>query len=494
MSAEESARKRRRGWDQGGEKPEDAPPLKQSATASEESKEAVLAAVQVATERAALAAAAAKGEAESSDSQLGGNAAHTTNTSAESPAQKGGSSGEDAYVPPPIDSPTKKNAESAGTFAQDVDINLSANRQSLAKGATQKIIMEQTGAELSTKGRYYANPADATPDDPALHLHVEAATQEILDRAVAMIERMKDEAPPPPVQAENRGPTPETVPSSDGGYYSRSNQRYGSGGHAQLQDKVYVDIDSERGFNVRAKLIGTGGENMKYIQNTTGTRVQVRGRGSGFIEGSSGSEAFEPMHLHISAHSEDSLKQAKDLCQSLVDTIRSQYQEFKEGGRSNRRHDHYGYRDTRDYYDHHSSRYSYQQQPPPAQQYQQYQQQPQYPGTNDESDQQASKDAASYDEYANYYAQYYQYYGTYPDYASYYGQTDPSAPTAAEYQQQAQDQQQPADASKTHEHPPDSNRDPLAPPDAAAQPPAGDGYHNVPPPTNYSNGSKRKRS
>ena len=77
-----------------------------------------------------------------------------------------------------------------------------------------------------------------------------------------------------------------------------------------------------RNFNVRAKVVGPGvsaaafmGELMlvadpdgsidlqgmfvKYIQAETGTRVQIKGLGSGFIENDTGREAEEPMHVYI---------------------------------------------------------------------------------------------------------------------------------------------------------------------------------------------------
>ena len=38
---------------------------------------------------------------------------------------------------------------------------------------------------------------------------------------------------------------------------------------------------------------------VKYIQAETGTRVQIKGLGSGFIENDTGREADEPMHVYI---------------------------------------------------------------------------------------------------------------------------------------------------------------------------------------------------
>ncbi|KAJ1859951.1 hypothetical protein LPJ57_006817 [Coemansia sp. RSA 486] len=409
---------------------------------------------------------------------------------------------------PSTEAPAKRRAEKA--YTADVDINDSDNRQTLAKSSTHRSIRDATDAEVTTRGRHYINPDVATATDPALHLHIEASSQESLDQAIAMIDRLKNEAaeysqatsPPPPIT-----PTRHIRPGSAAGSMS--------GGHVRLQEKVFVDIESERGFNVRAKLIGTGGENMKYIQSTTGARVQVRGRGSGYNDREGNADPYEPMHLYVTSGSEEALAQAKGYCQSLIDTIRSQFHEFKQsGGNSGRRrydaHSHDS-REGRDYsHGHHqqpqrgsyqhdrphqrtrnhrgSRNYTYEGSPSyydsnsPASgygnQYPQQQQQQQNYGTNGYDATSAaaplpaaatptSADASAYGDYAEYYAQYYQYYGTYPDYSAYYGTADHAAsePTTAE--------------------------DSGGKPSAGADSPSSSGYHSVPPPPSYANGNNK---
>ena len=60
-----------------------------------------------------------------------------------------------------------------------------------------------------------------------------------------------------------------------------------------------VGIETLRNFNVRAKVVGPSGLFVKYIQQETGTRVQIKGQGSGFIDTETGRESDEPMHIHI---------------------------------------------------------------------------------------------------------------------------------------------------------------------------------------------------
>ncbi|KAJ2323733.1 hypothetical protein GGH92_010842, partial [Coemansia sp. RSA 2673] len=253
-----------------------------------------------------------------------------------------------AYIPPPM-SETSQKLSMPAEFTADIDINDSDNRQILAKSGTHIAITEATGVQIATRGRRYADASEATPADPALHLHVEAASQEMLDKAVEKIETMNAENPavPHPTSFANGN----DVDSADYAHSDNplSGRQSSAGGNTQrLQDKVYIEVESIRGFNVRAKVIGTGGENMKYIQNTTGARVQVRGNGSGYDDSAPGSDPYESMHLYITATSEDALDQAKGYCTSLVETLHAQFHEFKDMG-SRRYESGSSHRDSRDY-------------------------------------------------------------------------------------------------------------------------------------------------
>lgn len=65
------------------------------------------------------------------------------------------------------------------------------------------------------------------------------------------------------------------------------------------EEKLNVGIETLRNFNVRAKVVGPSGMFVKYIQQETGTRVQIKGLGSGFVDAETGRESDEPMHIHI---------------------------------------------------------------------------------------------------------------------------------------------------------------------------------------------------
>ncbi|KAI8049018.1 hypothetical protein BDF22DRAFT_657979 [Syncephalis plumigaleata] len=174
-------------------------------------------------------------------------------------------------------------------FAKDIDINDCRNRYALTKGVTQQQIKKEFNADVTTRGKYYPERSRATPDDPPLHLHITAATQEILDAAVQRINELMNEEP---------------------GAYSIS------------------PAPPQREFKPR-ELIGPQGSYVKHIQNETGARVTIRGQGSGYIEAATGKEAEEPMHLVVTHLRQEPLDEAVQLAKSLVESVKKEFERVR---------------------------------------------------------------------------------------------------------------------------------------------------------------------
>ncbi|KAI9208787.1 uncharacterized protein BJ171DRAFT_168153 [Polychytrium aggregatum] len=220
-------------------------------------------------------------------------------------------------VAPKIDLPPLK--EKKEEFVMDIPINDVKNRYILTKGATQLKIKQDTGADVITRGKFYPDKNLATDKDPPLFLHVIAQAQEDLDAAVKIINDLIDQAQLPP-----QAGAPFVDPP-------RSHQpRESLPPRSMLQGKVFVGIEPDRFFNVRAKIIGPGGQYVKHIQQETGTKVQLKGQGSGFTETGSGMEAMEPLHLHITGHSQEAIDEAERLCKDLIDTVRDEHDRYRQ--------------------------------------------------------------------------------------------------------------------------------------------------------------------
>ena len=65
------------------------------------------------------------------------------------------------------------------------------------------------------------------------------------------------------------------------------------------EERIPIELESVPGFNLRAQVVGHGGSYVKHIQQETGCRVQIKGRGSGYLEAATNSESDEDMFLHV---------------------------------------------------------------------------------------------------------------------------------------------------------------------------------------------------
>lgn len=209
----------------------------------------------------------------------------------------------------------KESSSNKGKFCKNIEINDVKNKYMLTKASLLDKLQEETKAEIITRGKYYSNKALATAKDPPLYLHVAAETQEILDNAVKKIQEIIDSKPPVIVHTD-------TTTSAYHKPAGQPSKRFHTA-------KIFIGID-DRTFNTKTKLIGIQGANVKHINRETGARLQLRGKGSGFIEQTSGTEAFEPMFFHISSLTEEGLEKAKQLVEDLIKTVKAEYEKFKQ--------------------------------------------------------------------------------------------------------------------------------------------------------------------
>ncbi|KAK3293367.1 uncharacterized protein B0H64DRAFT_363915 [Chaetomium fimeti] len=356
---------------------------------------------------------------------------------------------------------------SDGDYIKDIEVNDLRNRYLLTKGSTQKMIKEETGADVTTRGNYYPDKNMATPANPPLYLHVTSTSKEGLDKAVAKIEEMmKQELPQLVDERRFRRRDQEQAPV----------ERDEFGRRKWPEEKIPINLESVPGFNLRAQVVGHGGAYVKHIQQETACRVQIKGRGSGYMEASTGRESDEDMFLHVAGPDPNMVQKAKELCEDLLSNVKEQYEEFKSrpprnyGGGGGGNGGGYGGRGGGDSYQgynrdshHQNSSHSYSNSPAP--------------GAGASATPPASTGTPT--SAADYAAQYAQYYGTADPYAAYGGYQA----YVQMYQQWAAAQAgQTGQASAAPGAPGASASPPPPPPSEAAPPPPPPSAAPPPPP------------
>ncbi|KAG6032633.1 hypothetical protein E4U41_007181 [Claviceps citrina] len=404
---------------------------------------------------------------------------HVDAPATQSTSSPGGASGEAK-----AHSISKEMYVADGDYMQDIEVNDLRNRYLLTKGSTQKMIIEETGADITTRGSYLPNKAMATAANPPLYLHITSTTKEGLDAAVAKINELIQQELPQLVDERRFRRRDQEQPEPERERVDRDREH--GGRRKWPEERISIDLEPIPGFNLRAQIVGHGGSYVKHIQQETGCRVQIKGRGSGYIEAATNRESDEDMYLHVAGPDPAMVEKAKELCDDLISNVKEQYEEFKaRPPRFNERGGHHGgdrYRGGHDrHHDrgHHSSYGGYGSEQRPA-------------ATNSPAQ---GADSTGHN-LADYQAAYAQYYGGSDPYAAYGGYAN----YVAMYQQYYAQAQGPAGAavpgqpaaptSASPPPPPPSEAAPPPPPPPSAAPPPpppsgsppGGSYRAVPPP------------
>ncbi|XP_015198485.2 KH homology domain-containing protein 4-like isoform X1 [Lepisosteus oculatus] len=253
-----------------------------------------------------------------------------------------------AQPPPERPAPTVAvSSQNSDLVVTEVDINdvpLHC-RNLLTKGQTQEEIRQFSGATISTKGSYMtaAAKAQAKGVNRPLYLHVQGKTQEEVNKAMMRIKEIISEEvlraasgqPPsaipvytPSLQAPRPPVAPPALQQRPPINQNRSSSVPPNQVHSGnfVHTKLFVGLDQTLpSFNVKEKVEGPGGSYLQHIQNETGARVFLRGKGSGYIEQASRRESFEPLYLYISHPNSVSLEAAKKLCENLLETVRVEH-------------------------------------------------------------------------------------------------------------------------------------------------------------------------
>lgn len=246
--------------------------------------------------------------------------------------------------------PTESDKATKGGFYKNIDINDLRNKYLLTKSETQNMIRNEIGAIVTTRGRYYPDKRNATEHAPALHLFVEANDQESLDKAIEKINELinKDMGSLVDERRFRRKEHEEEMKSGTLDDQAPQQQQR----KPRVEDRVPINLDQYPLYQIRGKIIGQGGQNVKHIQNETGIRVQIKGRGSGFVERDTNLEEDVPLYLHLLGFPDqaEQLPKAKEMCLDLITSIREQLEESTQSRSNNGNWGNHSNHDRNDYH------------------------------------------------------------------------------------------------------------------------------------------------
>jgi len=219
-------------------------------------------------------------------------------------------------------------------FQMDIDINDSSKKGQLTKKQTQEDISKSTGVIILIRGRYKP-PGDITTEERPLHLHLQAKTQEALDMAEAAIRDIMGPSTVAPVGTASANPLPPPPPPStfvpgQPTATAPSPRPIGAGGLPPSSAPpmhtctIEAGVDPAAGYQVRGKLLGPKGSYLKHIQDQTGVRVQLSGKGSGNLL-PDGNEADHPLSLCLNAQTAEQLEVAKQLAEHLIKAVKEDH-------------------------------------------------------------------------------------------------------------------------------------------------------------------------
>ncbi|KAK4703346.1 hypothetical protein P7C70_g2880, partial [Phenoliferia sp. Uapishka_3] len=197
-------------------------------------------------------------------------------------------------------------------FVKDIEINDIRNRYVLTKGPTQQQILADTGASVTTKGVWYPDKSMYTDKDPPLYLHITAESAEKLEAGIKAVEALI---------AQELGPLLDQNRFRDRDA-PRERRKW-------PEEKIFIEFEALRNFNIRAKVVGPGGLFVKYIQQETQTRVQIKGLGSGFVETDTGRESEDPMHVHVTGPDQPMVDKATEMAKDLLVVVQEEHAKAK---------------------------------------------------------------------------------------------------------------------------------------------------------------------
>jgi hypothetical protein len=190
---------------------------------------------------------------------------------------------------------------------------------------------------VTTRGKYYPDIALATERDPPLYLHITSKNHSAIERASRMIQDLIDR---------------DLGSLVDERRFRRTDERDEFGRRKWPEERVPINMESIRGFNVRAQIVGPSVQETFFVANSRDLMSNIfpqkhvhEFKSKGVIPDSRNplqvknlmnrhiyiSRNTATFHVNCSGPDEVELARAKAMAIDLVETVRQAYEAHRNG-------------------------------------------------------------------------------------------------------------------------------------------------------------------
>jgi len=198
----------------------------------------------------------------------------------------------------------------ADPYSAEIMVNDLANRGLILKSQVQEQICQWSGVSLVTRGRYLTATDKSRHLEKPLFIHISGSEVDGVKRAVHRVLA-----------------TLSITSIPEGSKYDgtvdqrllRICERDAADFAMPFTEKVYCGRgDLLIPDNMRERCVGPQGQFVTHIMSCTGSRVTLKGKGSGHVEPETGREAFEPLFFQINHATLEGMVETKKLIDSLL--------------------------------------------------------------------------------------------------------------------------------------------------------------------------------
>ncbi|KAL3128370.1 RRM domain-containing and KH domain-containing [Cryptosporidium hominis] len=226
----------------------------------------------------------------------------------------------------PISNASSLNNNRTNTITYSSIVGSNLNKNNLVKGISQNSNAQNNENSVICTNNSVGNKPNIQDINAFKLTKIIGKLDELNSDTV----EMKNSGNLPPIITSNQSPTSTSSSSSSVSSPSAisTSCQNSSNMLKKYTARYEIQIPPDNQFQIARRIIGTRGINMKRIFKLTQSKLRLRGKGSGYLEGYNKQEADEPLHLCISSTNSEQYINARKLVERLLLKIYQEYDDF----------------------------------------------------------------------------------------------------------------------------------------------------------------------